>query len=236
LGALTGWLHLIQPAARLWGRLRRGLTPWRRRCRSGSGGLSLTLPWRRTLLSWVEQWQPHDQRLHAVERALADCGAVENQGGSFDRWDIEVRGGMLGSSRLRLLVEEHGRGRQLARYRIWPRMSSRAVAPIVLLGLIGVAMALGRAWEPAAMFAGAVVLVCGRALYESAAAMALMRQAIDMADPGVAALRRPRVRQTKTAPAAATPTVETVCVAVPAAKWTASADDDAAMELRLGAS
>jgi hypothetical protein len=141
---------------------------------------------------------------------------------------------MLGSSRLRLLVEEHARGRQLARYRIWPRMSSRAIAPIVLLAVIGAAMALGGAWQPAAMFAAAVVLVCGRALYESAAAMALMREAIDMADPGVEALRRAQHAGRRR-----TSSVAVEAVALQRPGWSSSAttaDDEAAIDLRLGAS
>jgi GT2 family glycosyltransferase len=180
LGAITALLYLLQPAARLWGRLNRGLTPWRRRGRRGR----VALPIGRTLTSWVETWQSPDDRLRAVERALAESGAVENRGGAFDRWDIEVRGGMLGSTRLRLLVEEHGQGKQLARYRIWSRLSSRAAAPIIFLGSVSGLVALTGAWEPAALFGVLTLLAYGRAFYECAASTAVICDAVARADAG----------------------------------------------------
>ena len=30
------------------------------------------------------------------------------QGGDYDRWDLEIRGGLLGSLRTRMAIEEHG--------------------------------------------------------------------------------------------------------------------------------
>src|SRR2546421_5226232 len=52
LRGLTTMLHLIQPLARLRGRWRYGLTPWRWRSVRG-----LVWPWPRTLQLWSEQWQ-----------------------------------------------------------------------------------------------------------------------------------------------------------------------------------
>ena len=59
---LTAILHLLQPLARLHGRLRSGLTPWRRR-----GARSLAAPWPRTLTIWSEHWQASEERLRSVE-------------------------------------------------------------------------------------------------------------------------------------------------------------------------
>src|SRR3989449_72836 len=55
---LTAALHLIQPLARLRGRLTEGLTPWRRR------GTPRPAPlWPVTGAIWSERWQEQDQRL-----------------------------------------------------------------------------------------------------------------------------------------------------------------------------
>ena len=164
LVALTMFLHLLQPAARLYGRFCRGLTPWRRR---GVHGVALPLP--RIVTSWAESWSPPEDRLHGLEARLRRRGAVVLSGGDFDRWDCEVRGGVFGATRVRLLVEEHGQGRQLARFRVWPRCSPRVVAPLALSAAIAALAVVDGAWAVAGPFlllTGATVI---RTLYECAA-------------------------------------------------------------------
>ena len=72
----------------------------------------------------------------SVEATLRREGAVVLRGGCFDRWDLMYRGGLLGSSRLVLAVEEHGGGRQLARFKWWPRCSGWAFAVPTLLATL----------------------------------------------------------------------------------------------------
>ena len=55
LKALTAFLHLMQPMARLIGRIKLGLTPWRR-CGVASG-IALPLPWPKTFTIWSQQWR-----------------------------------------------------------------------------------------------------------------------------------------------------------------------------------
>src|SRR5206468_11941136 len=103
-------LHLLQPLARLKGRLDHGLTPWRRR---GASGLARP-GWQPEPL-WPGRGRPPEEWLEDIEGALRGAGAVTRRGGSFDDWDLEGRGGLLGGARLRIAVEEHGQGRQLGR-------------------------------------------------------------------------------------------------------------------------
>src|SRR5262249_17374393 len=124
---LTALLHLLQPLARLHGRLRHGLTPWRRR-----NGRSLAFPQVRRSRIWSERWRAPGATLEAVEAALQAHGARVVRGGDFDRWDFEVRGGLLGGARTRMTVEEHGAGRQLIRFRSWPRASTVALVLVPL--------------------------------------------------------------------------------------------------------
>src|SRR6185503_18282061 len=88
--ALTSVLHFIQPIARLSGRFGSGLTPWRRR---GVDGFSI--PWKKTFTIWSESWQAVDARLRALEANFRARGAAVRRGGDFDRWDLELRAGML---------------------------------------------------------------------------------------------------------------------------------------------
>jgi len=94
-----------------------GLTPWRGR------GRRFAFPCRRTRESWSERWRSPFDRLGSLAASLRSEGAVVQAGGGADRWDLEVRAGSLGAARLLVAVEEHGRGRQLLRLRIWPRWS-----------------------------------------------------------------------------------------------------------------
>jgi GT2 family glycosyltransferase len=253
LRALTCFLYLAQPVARLGGRLRNGLTLWRRRnselvlptlilsevCVLGAiwrpllfaspllaisfvavvhqtrvGKLDRTdvadpaapviskwgrfvarlraalkplppgrkygmvLPMPRTLALWDEEWRSTSDRLQGVEAGLQATGTVYRHGGGFDRWDLEVRGGMFGGARMRSAIEEHGGGRQLVRFRVWPRASHFAQ-----LGLLLCASALF--WAVAlshtvltAVFAAMVLVVLLRVLLETSSAVAALLPAL----------------------------------------------------------
>src|SRR5206468_465570 len=79
---LTAALHLLQPLARLRGRLQYGLAPWRR----GSPGLAA--PWPRTFALWSERWRGAAAAgawaagtiLAAVTLALGLCVVLECAG------------------------------------------------------------------------------------------------------------------------------------------------------------
>jgi GT2 family glycosyltransferase len=135
---LTILLHLLQPMARLAGRLRGGVSPWRRRCSS-----TYSWPWPRKTKIWSEHWRPAEDWLASVESRLqSTCHAVA-RGGDLDRWDLQVRGGALGVVRLLFAVEEHGQGRQVARFRWWPRYSRGLVGALSTLITLGAAALLG---------------------------------------------------------------------------------------------
>jgi len=138
--ALTAFLHMAQPLARLHGRLSCGLTLWRR------GARGFVFPCLRRITLWSEHWQPHDHRLRSVERALQRMCAVVCRGGDYDRWDLEIWGGLLGMARLSMAVEEHGAGRQLAQFRVWPRCSALGAGLIFLFAFLAGWSALQREW------------------------------------------------------------------------------------------
>ena len=65
------------------------------------------------------------------------------RGGDFDRWDLEIRDGPLGSARLLLSVEELGGGAQLVRYRCWPVVRRVAVGTVIAFAAVVAAAELG---------------------------------------------------------------------------------------------
>ncbi|MEA2311575.1 MAG: hypothetical protein QOE28_1543 [Solirubrobacteraceae bacterium] len=174
LRPLTFALHLLQPAARLAGRLEHGLVPWRRPARRG-----LAVPCPRTLARWSETWTPGEERLAGLAAALRAGGGRVRCGGPFDRWDLELSGGALGGARVRTVVEEHGRGRQLLRARVWPRVPGAVPVACALFAAAGAGALQAGALAAAAALVPAAVLLAVGAAAETAAAVAGVLRALE---------------------------------------------------------
>jgi hypothetical protein len=173
LWSVTTMLHLLQPLARLRGRLRYGLTPWRRGAAHG-----LVWPWPQVSIAWHEQWQSATERLQRIEEILHTGGTLVRRGGEYDRWDLEVCGGLFGSARALLVIEEHGAGKQLLRFRSWPRYSKKGLTLLGLCVALTVGAAFGDAWPVALILGYGVVLLGSRAFQECAGALATLRHAL----------------------------------------------------------
>src|SRR5919201_2159351 len=104
------------------GRLTEGLTPWRTR------GRPAAWPRPRRSMIWSARWRAPTARLCAIESVMRGQHVPVRRGGSYDRWDLEVRGGILGSARLRMGAEDHAGGAQLVRFRSWPRTARGGLA------------------------------------------------------------------------------------------------------------
>jgi GT2 family glycosyltransferase len=171
--ALAALLHVAQPMARLQGRLRHGLSPWRRFVRFGYAP-----PRTRVLEHWREQWTDPWQWLRSFERATIDGGAVVRRGGDFDNWDIAVWAGALAGARVWSTVEEHGSGRQLFRLRCRPFASWPAVALSTVLLALAVVAGLSGSIVAAAVLAMLGALLAARLLAESCSALAIATRSI----------------------------------------------------------
>ncbi len=157
LRGLTAGLFLVQPVARLWGRLKNGLSPWRRR---GKKAGLLPLPRRRAI--WSENWKAQAERLGALEKILRAEGAMLRPGGEFDSWDLEIRGGLLGKVRLLMAVEEHGSGKQQVLVRFWPVVSAHFAVAMGGGGLLALGALLEGAWTAGGiLLLGLLVLLAG---------------------------------------------------------------------------
>ena len=172
LRALTAWLHLAQPWARLRGRLDHGLTPWRRR-----SAPTPVWPSPRTWTLWTERRREPHEWLAGLEETLRRGGYVVTRGGSWDAWDLQVRTGVLGSARILLMLEEHGRGHQLVRLRAWPRAMFASAAAVAGLGLCTAAAVAG-ATAVAFFLIALAALVGARALVDCAGAIGAVQDVL----------------------------------------------------------
>ncbi|MAE77115.1 MAG: glycosyl transferase [Planctomycetes bacterium] len=141
LHLFTGLLHAAQPIARLAGRVRLGLTPWRLH-----GAPGHALPMRRSFSHWSEEWRPLTHWIAALEKGLQAYRVLVRRGGDFDRWDLQADCGLFGGARLLTTVEEHGAGKQLLRVLARPRVSGVAVFSILLCAGMALGASLSAAW------------------------------------------------------------------------------------------
>jgi hypothetical protein len=180
LRLITGVLYLLQPVARLHGRISHGLTPWRRR---GPG--AFLVPRSRRYALWTEQWRGTEDRVRALAAALLNEGAVTRSGGDWDSWDLHVRGGLLGGARLRFGIEEHGGGRQLVRVRSWPH----APVAAVVVGLLAAGLALLGTFTDADAVTYALALIAAlllwRVIYECGAATGMIKRVLTQKPPRI---------------------------------------------------
>lgn len=167
--AIMTLIHLIHPAARLYGRLLNGLTPWRSHKLPRA-----TAPWARVSMVWSERWRSAAAWLETMEHDLREEGAVVFRGGDFDAWDLEVRGGALGGMRLRLAVEEHGAGRQRVLLRSWPRFSLWGAVGAAGSAALALGAARGDAWAVATILGALALALSFRIVRDAAGATAAL--------------------------------------------------------------
>lgn len=121
---------------------------------------------------WTEDWRCAEDRIAEIERAARADGAPVFCGGTWDRWDLHLRAGLLGGSRLRMGLEEHGGGRQLVRTRITPHVPVAVLAIGAVLATVTAAAALAQAWAAAALLGIVLTGVGGAVLWETGVATA----------------------------------------------------------------
>jgi GT2 family glycosyltransferase len=152
LRSATTLLHVLQPVARLVGRIRHGLTPWRPR----HAALSHFPRLRQSATMISGPYESPQEKLTALEQTLRKAGAVIRRGGEFARWDLELQGGLLGGARVLLSVEDLCPGQQLVRYRSWPALSRWGLGLFAAFSALGCAAAADHAW-----IAGGTLAVAG---------------------------------------------------------------------------
>ena len=174
--AMIAVLHLVQPAARLSGRIRGGLTPWRAR-----GRWVLAVPRPRRVAFWSESWRGPEERIRDLEKALKESDRPVRHGGSFDRWDLEVGSGRFGSARLLMAIEDYPQGKQLVRWRCWPRFSPIGVVAAIACGALAAGAASGEGATAALILALLGIALVVRTVIDAAAATGAVVEALHAA-------------------------------------------------------
>ena len=174
VATVTGWLHLIQPLARLVGRMRHGVGPW------NLDGILTSPVWlTHKGQIWSEEQRSIDERLTEIETALLNKGAAVKRGGEYDRWDLEICGGLFGSIRTAAMLEEHAGDKQLLRLRAWPRVATLLLIIMLVLGGIAALAASDAAWIASFVLAFGAIAILMTARGECAEAMQTWQKVVE---------------------------------------------------------
>jgi len=171
LRALTMALFVLQPLARLRGRIKA-------RTKARSANLWLALRGLRRMgprlsAHWSETWHEPAAWLQGMLEALKSEGGGVCIGREYDGWDLQVRAGRLGAARLLVAFEDNGSGNQYLRFRAWPRPSKPA--GWIAAACLTVAVLSGTGHSPATAAVFAIVGVVILAAMAGQCAVALAR-------------------------------------------------------------
>ncbi|MGE0444197.1 MAG: glycosyltransferase [Vicinamibacterales bacterium] len=160
---LIAWLHVIQPVARLYGRVRGMLSPppsitpehvtrvpWKApmpSLRDAGRALLLLIGGTTERDFWSEQWASHPTLLTeigGVLRAARPAPRVETDDGWHADRDVSVGVGRWGWVHIRALVEEHAQGRCLLRVamRLRPSFAGIVFAVLSAVALVAITSAV----------------------------------------------------------------------------------------------
>lgn len=109
-------LHVIQPVARLYGRISHGLTPWRKRGMAFEPIVDFVFG-KHVFTFWSEKWRAPEEWLSLIEHELMRKKTRVRRGNDYDQYDLKVSSGLFSSATGLLAVEEHGQGKQFLRFR-----------------------------------------------------------------------------------------------------------------------
>jgi GT2 family glycosyltransferase len=171
----TTLLHLLQPIARLSGRLQYGIRPWRLRGQIPS----LAGCWLHTEQYWSENWRPLEGVLEQIENTLIATGAVVDRGQVSDSWDLRVGYSLFGAARIHATVEEHGGGKQMFRFRIKPQLSAIAPSISVFFASLSFWAFVDRARIESAIMLGVVLIIISRIAIDSGFSIAAAQLAVE---------------------------------------------------------
>jgi hypothetical protein len=130
-------------------------------------------------------WHDPLERLRSIEAGIYALGSYACRGGDYDRWDLEVRGGIFGTARTCMAVEEHGAGKQLLRFRSWPKCSFTGLALILVFALLSIGAALAQVWTASAILGIVALLLAVRMFEECANAMATLLHVLKQPEKAV---------------------------------------------------
>ncbi len=185
-------LHVIQPVARLYGRFKQGLTPWRKRGKDLNSKFSL-VSGPKLFLHWTEEWKAVEDWLKAIEANLRSMKARVKRGGDFERWDLQVSNGIFSRCRALLAIEEHGAQKQYLKFKSWPELTKSAWVTASVLFLATTIAVLCSEWAITIFIAVITTFFIYRFMLESAGAMNSIDNAIAQLSENTSEQPEPKV-------------------------------------------
>lgn len=173
LTSVVALLHIVQPLARLCGRIKYGLTIWRQH-----GDTRVSLPMPTTFPVKVTSYRAPDVHIRTLQNSIREAGSVVLNGGEYARWDFEIRAGIFGGTRVRLAFEDSGSGTQLVRARAWPRPKCRTAVMLSVTGGLALGAIADGADRAAAVLTAITVFIACRTVLDCAVSMRSMREGL----------------------------------------------------------
>jgi O-antigen biosynthesis protein len=156
---LLGLLYLLQPLARLRGRLLAGLWPGRSFTVTDRSGVP-----RMRDQQWRETAKDPHERLRVLETSTRLLGARSVRGDPDDAWDLELRVGAFGAARIFHSSTELADGARLVRARVRQRFRAKAYVGVALLIPAATGAGASGAWLSSLLLAcGGLGIVFGAA-------------------------------------------------------------------------
>ena len=175
--SLISFLHVIQPMARLYGRIKHGLSPWRKRSLDKTWKLGLPVQSEYATI-WSEKWRESDEWLSDIENALIELKTRVTRGGDFDRWDLQTRNGISSVIRSLFTVEEHGAGKQLIRMKTWAKPSIPFVISLLFFSSLATFAALDGVMVVASLLGLLCLLVVAEYIIDTSIAIHYFKKSL----------------------------------------------------------
>jgi GT2 family glycosyltransferase len=177
--ALIVLMHMIQPVARLTGRIKHGLTPWRfRGVKANLEQITFLKP--KTLTLWSETgWRSNESWLEEIEKNIISLKASVKRGGDFDKWDLKTRNGLFCTAKGLLTIEEHGANKQYLKFRCWVNYSISGILLIVFFAGLTTIAAKDASWLVMLVLLVFTIAIMVKYIYDSASVANCMVTAFD---------------------------------------------------------
>ncbi len=191
LYTLTTMLHIIQPVARLKGRIKYGLTPWLKNYYQIKYFRSLFAP--DILKHWSEKWKSSEDWLDEIHSKLLEVNSKVEKGGNFDQWDFITRTGLFSYVRSQMTIEEHGMGKQYIKLKSKRRIPAFSISILILVALLFTFALKTGVWISATVLGTLLVLVGIKILADLAGGMYSLEQAFKMLPEGIPETKKGKI-------------------------------------------
>ena len=128
-------LHIVQPMARLYGRLTHGLSPWRNKKANIKTAVKYAFN-KKLFTHWSEEWNSTEFYLEHIEKRLIKLKTRVKRGGDYDAFDIQATNTLFCTTKGVLAIEEHGSNKQYLKFRIGHKPSVIVIAGTLLFLLL----------------------------------------------------------------------------------------------------